>query len=309
MKSSVLVATYCRPDDLRRCLSALERLEPPADEVVIVHRPTDEATRQVLVESWTLPLRAVEVFETGVVAAMNRGLDAVTGDFVMFLDDDAAPLPDWLARVEAHYRADPMVGAVGGRDILHVDGTPIQPSEKDVGTISWYGRLVGAHHIGIGTARHVAVLKGVNMGFRMAALRNHRADPRLLGEGAQVHFEVGLCTNVRRAGWSVLYDPTILVNHYPSVRHDSDKRSGFAYDAQFNKAHNEQLMILDALKPWQRPVFVMWSILIGTSDVVGLAQLPRVALKRRGAPLQRFRASVAGRLRGTVAWLRSVRHT
>jgi hypothetical protein len=307
MKSTVLIPTYHRPRDLRRCLTALEKLDLRADEVLVVRRLADEETAAVLAEPWRLPLRQVDTGDGGVVAAVNHGFDAATGDFVVITDDDAAPAPDWLARIRAHYERDPEIGAVGGRDALHVENVPIVPTGETVGLISWYGRMVGAHHLGAGAARDVHVLKGVNMSFRRAALAGHRADTRLLGVGAQVHFEIGLCTDLRRDGWKIVYDPAILVDHFPSVRHDSDKRTNFAYDAQFNKAHNEQVMILDALRGWQRPFFVGWSFLVGTSDVVGLLQLPRITAKGREAPVGRFLASWAGRAKGMATWLHTRR--
>ncbi len=307
MKSTVLIPTYRRPQDLQRCLTALEQLNLPADEVLVVQRPSDTETAAVLAKGWRLPLRRVDTGEGGVVAAVNHGFDAATGDFIVLLDDDAAPAPDWLMRHRTHYEGDPKVGAVGGRDVLHKDGIPVPATGERVGLISWYGRMVGAHHLGSGPAREVHVLKGVNMSFRRAALARHRADTRLLGTGAQVHFEIGLCTDIRLDGWKIIYDPAVVVDHYPSIRHDSDKRTNFAFDAQFNKSHNEQVMILKSLRAWQRPAFLAWSFLIGTSDVVGLLQVPRLAVKGREAPLGRLAASWAGRAKGTATWLRTRR--
>lgn len=307
MKITILVPTYRRPVDLRRCLGSLERLDRLPDEVLVVHRPDDDDTKGVLAQAWALPVRAVEVRVEGVVAAVNRGFDATTGDVVVMIDDDAAPHPDWLTRIAAHYDADPKLGALGGRDVIHVAGEAIPPGEQEVGMVSWYGRMVGAHHLGVGDARSVAVLKGVNMSFRITALRDHRADERLLGRGAQVHFEIGLCNDIRNDGWRIVYDPHVLVDHFPSVRHDSDKRSGFAFDAQFNKAHNEEVMILDHLKSWQRPAFVIWGFAVGTSDVPGLLQLPRIALMGRQVPVQRLVASWRGRAKGMGTWWRTHR--
>jgi cellulose synthase/poly-beta-1,6-N-acetylglucosamine synthase-like glycosyltransferase len=63
-----------------------------------------------------LTLRAVAVTTPGYAAALNAGLDATRGDIITITDDDTAPRPDWLARIENHFQADPRVGGVGGRD-------------------------------------------------------------------------------------------------------------------------------------------------------------------------------------------------
>ena len=83
MKVTVLVPTYRRPDDLARCLSALLRQQRTPEQIVVVARADDEATHACLAEHVTPRLLNVEVAtvaEPGQVAALNRGLEAATGD-------------------------------------------------------------------------------------------------------------------------------------------------------------------------------------------------------------------------------------
>ncbi|MDR5671407.1 glycosyltransferase, partial [Burkholderia cenocepacia] len=92
---------------------------------IVVARPEDDATHERLADpavGGALPLRIVPVDGGGQVAALNKGLDSANGDIVAITDDDAAPRPDWLARIDAVFQADPRVGAVGGRDWVHEKG-------------------------------------------------------------------------------------------------------------------------------------------------------------------------------------------
>ncbi len=66
--------------------------------------------RDTDVEAWAflntfnshrLALHTAKVKIPGVVAAMNLKLEMAQGDILAFTDDDAAPGPDWLARMEA----------------------------------------------------------------------------------------------------------------------------------------------------------------------------------------------------------------
>jgi len=87
--------------------------------VLVVCRGADEETQAWLVIEKSrarLPLVKVEVTQGGQVAALNAGLDALTGDIVAITDDDAAPRPTWLERIERHFANSPDVGGVGGRD-------------------------------------------------------------------------------------------------------------------------------------------------------------------------------------------------
>src|SRR5262245_4848212 len=117
---AVLVPTYRRPEDLRRCLNALAIQKRPADSVVVVVRDEDAESQQLLAQPWNglANLRKIVVDRPGQVHALNRGLEAISSDAVAITDDDAAPRPDWLERVVTLFANDPEVGGVGGRDWL-----------------------------------------------------------------------------------------------------------------------------------------------------------------------------------------------
>lgn len=302
---SVIVPTYRRPDDLRRCLTALAIQSQAADEVVVVYRPDDTATRKILDEvlPGTLTLKTAHPEEKGVVSAYNCGIDASAGDVIAFTDDDAAPAPDWIERIVTHFAVDPAVAGIGGRDRLHIDGTLVGGESPIVGKLQWIGRTIGRHHLGIGPPRDVDILKGVNMSFRRSALGPLRFDRRLLGPGAQVDCELALCLSIRRRGGRLIYDPAVVVEHFTAPRHDIDQRRGFNADAQFNQAHNETVAVFEHLPALRRAAFAMWAILLGTRAVPGLVQGLRLRQLGLEHPLDRVIAS----LRGRRAGLRTVR--
>ncbi|TYQ26947.1 glycosyltransferase, partial [Pseudanabaena sp. UWO311] len=277
MKITVIVPTYLRPQDLARCLTALKQQVRSVDELWIVVRDTDLETWQFLenFDRGALPLHTATVTAVGVIAAMNVGLESATGDIVAFTDDDAAPHPDWLERIEAYYLADEQVGGVGGRDWVY-HGTILEDGSKPVvGKLQWFGRLIGNHHIGSGEGREVDVLKGVNMSFRRKAIADLRFDQRMRGTGAQVHFEVVFSLTLRQKGWKLIYDPQIAVDHFPAQRFDEDQRNSFNAQASVNAVHNETVALLGYLPPLQRLVFTIWAIAIGTSEAFGVLQCIR----------------------------------
>jgi glycosyltransferase involved in cell wall biosynthesis len=300
MKISVVVPTYQRPADLVRCLTALKAQIRPVDELWVIVRDTDRQTWQFLetFDRGTLPLHTATVTASGVIAAMNIGLESVTGDIVAFTDDDAAPHPDWLERIEAYYLADKQVGGVGGRDWVY-HGTKLEDgSQPVVGKLQWFGRLIGNHHIGIGEGREVDVLKGVNMSFRREAIADLRFDQRMRGSGAQVHFEVVFSLTLRQQGWKLIYDPQIAVDHFPAQRFDEDQRNSFNAQASINAVHNETVALLGYLSPLQKMVFTIWAIAIGTSEAFGLLQALRFLPKDGNVARQKLWACWLGRWQG-----------
>lgn len=306
MTISVLIPTYSRPHDLRRCFAALREQHIPPNEVLVVYRKDDHKTLTVIHEfSNLLPLRAVQVDLTGAVHAYNAGLDQVSGDVIAITDDDAKPHADWLKRISAHFAADAKLGGVGGRDIVYEHGEPIPASEPIVGKIQFFGRMIGNHHIGVGPPRRVEVLKGANMSFRLSAIGAHRFDSRLWGNGAQVHLEVGMCSAVLKQGWNIVYDPAVLVDHFPAKRHDEDQRSSFSSLAQVNSSHNETLALLDYLSWLQRPLFLAWCLLVGTSSTPGILQAIRLKGRGNSQVSGLLMATLKGRMLGLRTWLRS----
>lgn len=300
---SVIVPTYRRPAELQRCLTALAAQSRRADEVIVVVRDDDAPTRELLA-TWAAKSAAVVVAGVnvaGVVAAMNAGLAVARGDFVALTDDDAAPRPDWLALIEAHFNADPSLGGVGGRDWMYCDGTLQTGRATNPGTMTWFGRVGAGHHLVVGPPREVVVLKGVNCAYRAEPLRKIGFDTRMAGGGAQVHWELALGLAMIRAGWKLLLDPDIAVDHYPAQRFDEDQRYTFNSVAQRNAVANETLILYEHLKAGPRVAFLVWAAMVGTRAAPGLLQLPRLAVRGQRNLLRFWRATVAGRIAGLRA--------
>lgn len=289
MNVSVIVPTFRRTTDLARCIAALAAQRRPADEVIVIVRGDDQATRSWLDQYRTEPdslfVRIEFVTVPGVVAAYNRGLDSATGDVICFTDDDAAPHPDWIERIAEAFAIDPALGGLGGRDIVHENGGILEGQKANVGLVSWYGRPVGNHHIGHGGPREVQVLKAVNMAFRREAVGRLRFDSRLLGSGAQVHCEMAFSLDVGRRGWTLVYDPTLLVEHYPARRGDEDQRHVFNDKAFYNASFNLRLIMCEHLPTSGKWAFVIYSMLIGNRADPGFVRAVLLALNGDGFTL------------------------
>ncbi|MBE9139445.1 glycosyltransferase family 2 protein, partial [Nodosilinea sp. LEGE 07088] len=301
MKTTVLIPTYRRPEDLKRCLAALQQQHQPPNEVLVVVRDSDQDTWAFLnSHSFApLPVHPQVVTQPGQVAALNAGLEAATGDIIAITDDDAAPHPEWLARLTAHFEADPQVGGVGGRDWMYLcdrlqDAT-VHPGASDVvGRVQWFGKVVGNHHIGQGQPREVDVLKGANMSYRRQAIGDLRFDAQLQGKGAQVHNDLAFSLAIKQRGWKLIYDPAVAVDHFLAARFDRDQRTQFDATACTQASYNETLVLLRYF-PWLRwPVYITWAVLIGTRKAPGLVQVLRLLPMERDVALKRGWATLRG---------------
>jgi glycosyltransferase involved in cell wall biosynthesis len=168
MTCTVLAPTYARAEQLPDCLRALRSQERRPDQIIVVCRPDDGASRAVLADF--AEVQEVPVTRAGLVPALAAGMKAATGDVVVTTDDYAQARPDWLASLLRHY-ADSTVGAVGGRDVVHHDWGVETGRAARVGTVRWFGRMEGRHHLGFGEPRDVHFLKGVNASVRRELFR------------------------------------------------------------------------------------------------------------------------------------------
>jgi cellulose synthase/poly-beta-1,6-N-acetylglucosamine synthase-like glycosyltransferase len=277
---SVVVPSYRRVHSVRACLRALAAQTVPALEILVVLRADDHESRWAL-EQAEPPVRVLTVDRPGQVAALNCGCDAARGAFIAITDDDAVPRPDWIQAIVARFATDPRIGAVGGRDIVHhVDGI-VNGDTATVGRVRWWGRRIGNHHLR-SHLQDVDFLKGADMAFRAAARQPF--DQHLEGNGAQVCNDLEATWSVRRRGWRVVYDPAVVVDHYPAQRHDEDGRGDQTLRAQRDQEHNEVFALLRHASWWHRPILLGYRLLVGTRDAPGLilSVHPGIPLARRG---------------------------
>ena len=301
---TVIIPTYRRPQDLEKCLQALKQQTRSADEILVIVRDTDSQTQDFLdnFAADSLPLRRIAVDIPGQVAALNCGLASAQGDIIAITDDDGIPHPPWLERIEAHFIADRHVGGVGGRDWMYVDGELHDGEQETVGKVQWFGRTIGNHHLGVGQPQQVEILKGANMSYRRTAIGELRFDTRLLGSGAEVHNDRGFSLKIKKAGWRLVYDPAVSIDHHHGQRFDEDLRGQFNQKAWFNEVYNNTIVMMDYLSPSRRIVFIIWSLFVGTRRCYGLVQLLRFLPQEGMLAFKKLAISIKGRWQGLKTW-------
>jgi hypothetical protein len=136
----------------------------------------------------------------GLSAARNRGAQAAVGEIVAYLDDDARPDPDWLARL-ANVFADPQVGAGGGPNILPPHSGPVAACVANAPG--------GPTHVLL-SDRDAEHLPGCNLAVRRSALREIGGfDERFRVAGD----DVDLCWRLAERGYRLAFSPGAVVLH------------------------------------------------------------------------------------------------
>lgn len=92
---SIVIPTFNRFDRLRRCLDKITQNAPPHREVIVVDGGSKDGTREFLKSRSDLNV-ILEPQREGAVKAFNRGFRAASGEYVMWLNDDAWLMPGSL---------------------------------------------------------------------------------------------------------------------------------------------------------------------------------------------------------------------
>lgn len=193
---SIIIPTYNRVDDLKRCIdSVLKQIRIP-DEVIVVDGGDDISINDI---KELFPSVRLIKSDRGLTKQRNVGIDSLAGnsDIVLFLDDDIVLDGHYTDRILKCYEQDKdfMIGGVEGFPII--DGK--------------YTHKV----VEVPVYQKVQSLYGCNMSYRVKAIRDLRFDENLdfyaWLEDLDFSLRVGLKYELVRVN-------NAFCNHYASPR-------------------------------------------------------------------------------------------
>ena len=170
---SVVIPSLNDARMLEHCLAALAAQTRQPDEVIVVDNGSTDDTAAVAAAAGA---RVVAEPRIGVLRATTAGFDAATGDIIGRLDADSRPAPDWVARLEQRFDADPTLAGLTGPGIFYGRGAASRFIGQYIyiGGYFWFIRLLTGQ----------APVFGSNMALRRetwadARPRIHLEDPRM----------------------------------------------------------------------------------------------------------------------------------
>lgn len=111
MKFSVVVPVYNVENYLEKCLTSLQMQNFADYEVICVNDGSTDGGRKILAE-WASQWAKIKVIDRengGLSAARNTGLEAVRGDYVVFVDSDDWVEPTLLSRLAIESNGEDMI--------------------------------------------------------------------------------------------------------------------------------------------------------------------------------------------------------
>jgi len=126
---TVALCTHNHAPRLARTLRDLAGLIPPEQPwefLVIDNASTDDTAAILADKSWRFPgpvVRMVREEKLGLSNARNRAVAEARGEYIIFIDDDETPDPEWLRAHENAIQSD-HPDALGGRiEVMFEDGS------------------------------------------------------------------------------------------------------------------------------------------------------------------------------------------
>jgi GT2 family glycosyltransferase len=213
---SVVVATHERPDDLKRCLEALSRLDNAHEVEVIVVDSASTTPCRAHAERYAF--RYVREDVAGLSRARNRGVAEAAAPLVAFADDDAAPHPDWARTLVAPFARDDRIGCVGGscRPWFGACARPRWLSDRLL-QFAGVTRYDGEAREARSSAEWPF---GANVAFRATALAEIGGFSERLGRIGKLLLsgeESAAIEALRARGWKIWIEPAAIVDHAVSV--------------------------------------------------------------------------------------------
>lgn len=248
---AVAVVSHDSAADLPDCLAAIARLDPPPAELVVVDCASRDGSAELPRRLWPagIPGRVVPLAENaGFAGGTNRAIAASASDWVLTLNPDARPAPDYLARLLA-LADDPRAGRVGA-----VTGRLLRPGEPRrldaCGmrlTRAWrhFDRGAGELDRGqFGAPERVFGATGAASLWRRAALADVALDGGAFDERFHSYREdAELSLRLRERGWEILYQPAAVAEHRRRVVPEG--RRALPAAINFHSLKNRYLLRLD----------------------------------------------------------------
>lgn len=277
---SVVIINFNSRAYIERCISRIEAQNYPQVEILVIDNGSSDGSL-FLVQRMESEgrLRLFAGTNVGSSRANNLGIRESNGEYILVLNADAFPFPDYIERCVASFRNDELIGTVIGKLVSDSDTTIIDSAgiyfyregiavdrgfgEKDRGQYDKEEFIDGACCAAAMYRR--SMLEDIRIGEEF-----YDEDFFAFVEDSEISFHAGI------RGWRTLYLPSALVRHVRGG--SSGKITEFSY---YLNARNIMLFLRKDFALVTRPSdkILQFAVLVG-SRIIQYKRLS-ASLRRR----------------------------
>lgn len=303
---SVVVATFDRPHDLRRCLHSLtqQQTRHSLEIIVVDNHPVSGQTAPTVAKFKQVKL--INEPRQGLSYARNAGIAASSGQIIVTTDDDVIAPPHWIEELVAPF-SNPAVMVVTGNVLPYALETAAQRMFEQYGGLGrgFERKVVGPDWFRSFRVQAVPTWElgaTANAAFRAAIFHHPDIGPIELALGAGsptgCSEDTYIFYKVLRAGYQIVYEPAAYVWH----NHRSDDGTLQKQIYNYSKGHVAyHLLTLFRDKDWR----ALWRLGVSL-PYVHIWRSKEWLLGRRHYPLWLALTELRGHLAGPWALLWSL---
>ncbi len=180
MEVSVVIPSYRGDEKVLRLVASLQdQLDISNYEILVVANPPNAGLRKILANQWRV--RYLEIPQAGANRARNAGLNAASGEIVLFVDDDCLVNDRFfLQKHRQAHLARPHVTALGGDYLLRRRSSFLDQVYHDLQSRWIYEGILPGYEADL--------LFGGNMSFKRKKIAEFAFDDSLIFGGTETEF-------------------------------------------------------------------------------------------------------------------------
>jgi glycosyltransferase involved in cell wall biosynthesis len=216
MLFSVIIAVRNEEKYIKKCLEGVFSQDIKDDfEVIVIDGMSTDDTYKILKNlQKKYKFTLIKNEKINAAAGRNRGIEKAKGKFIAFVDGDAIPKKNWLSNIKSVFEPSKInVAGVGGPDLLPEDSSD---KEKCIGLVMTSplargGRInPSTQHTLSVEERSVGHIPTCNLCLKKSVLDEMKGFDETFVKGQDLELN----HRIRKAGYTLLYSPKVVVVHY-----------------------------------------------------------------------------------------------
>lgn len=206
---SVVIPLYGHPEDIRLCLESLARIEDLLHEVIVVDNGSKDGADQVA-ESFPFAILLRNETNLGFAKASNQGVEASTGEIILYLNSDTVLPRSGLVRMIESLMRSATIAASGPFTNECGHSQRIEPTYQSLATLDLFADQF-ATRVSEDIDAPADMLVAFCMAVRRSVLDEIGGFDEAFGLGS---FEDNdLCYRLKRAGYRLVISTRAFVHH------------------------------------------------------------------------------------------------